>query len=183
MGGNRIKIEKKLATHEIAAFLRMLADEVEGKGGVATNEFGWELHDFNKLKIGLIKEGGGQLALSLKVKGQGQVRQGEAPAAPDFTDIGELEYRPFKREMKVTFVEIAAGLDQGKIPPEELWRRFMAQSKRLIAFSGFGDPFYNDYWQACASMDTAVGVGDLAACRRHWQTLVSLKRDCHRRYK
>jgi len=49
MGDKKIAIEKTLNANQIAAFLRLLADELEGETSGEPNEFGSQLHDFNKL--------------------------------------------------------------------------------------------------------------------------------------
>lgn len=180
MSEKQITIKKTLDTNQIAAFLRLLASELEGTGGPATDEFGNQLHDFNKLKIGLIKQEGGQLSLSLKVKNRKQ----EGTVAPtEFADIAERDYRPFKQRLKSTFSDLTACANQGVLPSSELLSRFMAESKQLISFPGFGDPYYDDYWQACRAMEQAVKSESASTFQEKWAAVTTIKKACHRRFK
>ena len=180
MGEKKITIKKTVDSKQIAAFLRLLAAELEGEGTPAPNTLGVQLHDFNKLKIGLIKEEGGQLLLSLKVKNTG--RQAHV-AAPEFVDTAEQEYQPFKQGMKSTFSDLARCGEQGILPSVELLARFMAQSEKLVSFTGFGDQYYEDYTKACAAMKQAVEAGSAAAFQEKLAALTALKKACHQRFK
>lgn len=183
MGEKQITIKKTLDTNQIAAFLRLLASEVEGTGGSAIDEFGNQLHDFNKLKIGLIKQEGGQLSLSLKVKNCKQ----EAAVAPaeyaEFADIAERDYRPFKQRFKSTFSDLTSCANRTELPSSELLSRFMAESRQLISFSGFGDPYYDDYWQACRDIEQAVLSNSASAFQEKWAAVNTIKKACHSRFK
>jgi len=180
MGEKEITIKKTLDAHQIAAFLRLLAAELEGTGGAAIDEFGNQLHDFNKLKIGLIKQEGGQLSLRLKVK----TRHQETPVSTtEFTDIAEQDYRPFKQRLKPTFSELTNCAKQAVLPSSELLARFMAESQQLISFPGFGDLYYDDYWQACLGVEQAAKNGSAAAFQEKWAAVVAIKKACHKRFK
>ena len=180
MGGKKITIEKTSDVEQIAAFLRLLADELEGKPSSEANEFGKQLHDFNKLKISLIKQEGGQLSLRLKVK---DGRPTDTSASTEFADIAEQEYRPFKQRYKTTFAELTTCGNQGTLPPPDLLSRFMAESQQLLAFQGFGDPYYHDYQQACQSMQQAALDGSVSNFQEKLAAINTLKKACHRRFR
>ncbi|MDD5759684.1 MAG: GAK system XXXCH domain-containing protein [Desulfobulbaceae bacterium] len=180
MGDKKIAIDKTLSSNQIAAFLRLLADELEGKDNAEPNEFGNQLHGFNKLKISLIKQEGGQLSLRLKIKDSPKT----PPAATSqFIDTAEQEYRPFKQQYKATFTELTSCAHSGLLPAAELLARFMSESRKLISFQGFGDPCYDDYIQACLAMEQAVKDGELAHFQEKFSVLNALKKSCHQRYK
>ena len=180
MGEKKITITKTVEGKQVAAFLRLLAAELEGKGNPELNEFGIQLHDFNKLKMGLIKQEGGQLSLHLKIKNYGQ----ETPGTnPESIDIAEHEYRLFKRHMKSTFVELTHCAEQGALPSPKLLALFLSQSTELISFPGFGDPYYDDYTQACSAMKQAVEEGSTAAFQEKLTAISALKKACHQRFK
>lgn len=180
MDRKKITIKKTLDVSQIAAFFRLLAAELEGTPPLESNELGKQLHDFNKLTIALIKQEGGQLALSLKVKERGQKA---AIATTEFTDVAEHDYRPFKRHLKSTFAELGTCASQATLPSTELLSRFMAESQRLISFPGFGDTHYSDYWQACLAMDQAAKNGTALAFQEKWAAVNAIKKACHSRYK
>lgn len=179
MGDKKITIDKTLDVNQIAAFLRLLADELEGKNNGEPNEFGNQLHGFNKLKISLIKQEGGQLSLRLKVK---DGKEASIVSATAFTDIVE-EYRPFKQHYKATFAELTSCANQGVLPAADLLSRFMAESQQLISFPGFGDLFYAEYKQACLAMEQAVKDGQLTAFQEKLAAIRALKKACHQRFK
>ncbi len=180
MGDKKIVIDKTLDVNQIAAFLRLLADELEGKASAEPNEFGSQLHDFNKLKISLIKQEGGQLSLRLKVKDN---KQAVNAATMEFTDIAEQDYRPFKQRHKATFVELSSCAKQGELPGPDLLMRFMTESQQLIAFPGFGDTYYNDYKQACLALEQAVNAGSVPDFQEKLAVINAQKKACHRRFK
>ena len=180
MGENKITITKTAEGKQVAAFLRLLAAELEGKDNPELNEFGIQLHDFNKLKMGLIKQEGGQLSLNLKIKNYGQ----ETPDTnPEFIDIAEHEYRLFKRRMKSTFLELTHCAEQGILPSPKLLALFMSQSAELVSSPGFGDPYYDDYSQACSAMKQAVEEGSAAAFQEKLAAIRANKKACHHRFK
>jgi len=180
MGEKKIEIEKTVDMKRAAAFLRLLAAELEGTGDQEKNEFGIQLHDFNKMKIGLIKEAGGQLALTLKVKGLSPTE--DLPKG-EFTDVTALAYRPFKLEMKATFAELKTCASQATLPSPELLKRFMGQSRKLITFTGFGDSYYHAYWQACLAMEEAARAGRTADFQERLAAVNAIKKECHQRFK
>jgi XXXCH domain-containing protein len=180
MGESKIAIEKTVDMNQAAAFLRLLAAELEGTTSSELNEAGIRLHDFNKMKVRLIKREGGKLALTIKVKNQ----NGKGPeGTAEFTDVVAQDYRPFKQEIKATFAQLRECASQATLPPSELLSQFMAQSKRLIAFPGFGDPYYHDYWRACQDMEQAVKEGSAPAFQEKMATIATLKKACHHRFK
>lgn len=177
MGESKIAIEKTVDMNQAAAFLRLLADELEGKSSPELSEAGIQLHDFNKMKVRLIKQEGGQLALTIKVKNQ----SGKVPeATAGFDDIAARDYRPFKQEMKATFNSLREWAGQATLPPLELVAQFMSQSQRLTAFPGFGDSYYQEYWQACQGMEQAVKDGSISGFQ---ERLAAIKKNCHHRFK
>ena len=180
MDENKITIKKAVDANQAAAFLRLLADELEGKGTSVSNESGVQLHDFNKLKIALIKQAGGQLALTFKVKDH---QHESLVASQKFTDIAERDYRPFKQEMKATFSQLTACASQATLPSPELLAQFMTQSQRLITFKEFGAPFFHDYWQACLAMEQAAKGQDARAFQERMAAIQALKKECHQRFK
>lgn len=180
MGEKKITIKKTVDIDQVATFLRLLADELEGKSVSEFSEFGYQLHDFNKLKVALIRQEGGQLALSLKVKGSGH---GAPSPAPDFNDAAESDYLSLKQQLKVTFVELNGCASQNILPSAEVLGRFMKQSHRVISFPGCGDYYYNDYWQACLAMEQAVDNGSAADFQEKMAAINTIKKACHRRFK
>jgi len=180
MGDKKIAIDKTLDVNQVAAFLRLLADELEGKNSAVPNEFGSQLHDFNKLKISLIKQEGGQLSLRLKVKDSKQVA---TASATEFTDIAEQDYRPFKQGYKTTFTALTSCANQNVLPSPDLILRFMTESQQLISFQGFGDHYYNDYKQACVTMEQAVKDGSTLAFQEKLAAIRAIKKACHQRFK
>ena len=180
MDEKKVTIKKTVDANQAATFLRLLADELEGINSPVADAAGIQLHDFNKLKIALIKEEGGQLALTFKVKEHNRQRP---VAATEFTDISEREYGPFKQQLKATYSQLLSLASQATLPAPELLAQFMAQSKRLITFAGFGDPYYHDYWQACLAMEQAVSAGQIAAFQERLAAIQALKKACHQRFK
>jgi len=181
MGEKKIVIDKTADVAQTAAFLRLLADELEGKSSPEPDEYGRQLHDFNKLKLCLIKQEGGEFSLRLKVK------SAAGPSAlrpmPEFTDIVVSDYRPFKQGLKATFAELTSCANQGQLPSPELLARFMAQSQQLVGFQGFGDFYYADYSQACREMADAVEHADAAVFQERIAAIQAIKKSCHRRFR
>lgn len=176
MEEKKFTLEKTLDAHQVASFLRLLADELEGKNSPESNDLGWQLHGFNKLKIGLIRKEGGHLSLRLKIKDQ-------VTTPAEFTDVAEQNYKPFKQLMKSTFSELTACANQGRLPAADLLTRFMDQSRRLIAFPGFGDTYYDEYWQTCQALEQETNDGNIAGFQKQITAITAIKKSCHNRFK
>lgn len=180
MGDKKIVIDKTLDANQTAAFLRLLADELTGNSNLEPNEFGCQLHGFNKLKISLIKQEGGRLSVRLKIK---DGLQGSPALSSEFTDVAAQDYRPFKQLLKATFAELNSCGKQGVLPSPELLSRFMAESQQLVSFPGFGDPYYDDYHAACRAMAQAVRDGSPPAFQEKLAAINTIKKACHRRFR
>ena len=181
MDEKQITVDRHLPAPAIAAILRQLADELEGKAPNEQAPPPWQLHGFNKLKMKLIRDEGGQLVLRFKIK-NGDAPPA-APASSAFIDIAEREYRPFKNQFKATFAELTALADRGGLPSAELAGRFWDQARRLTAFPGFGDPHYEEFWQACQALGARVEANDRAGFAAQVAAITELKRRCHRQFK
>lgn len=160
-----------------------------------------ELGDVAKLKLSLKREDDG---FAVKMK----IRLPDAPPRPsplDYLDVpprheeslppagaaetesvtdGEREsYRSLKKRMKKSFGAIRESLRSGDAPTRDLVDAFLADSRRMTGFRGYGDEHYEAYDRAVDRFRDAWDAADMPACQTAVQDLDRLKKTCHERYK
>jgi XXXCH domain-containing protein len=183
MSDKKVKIEKTLASDQIAAFLRLMADEIEGKGGESLREIGLDLHSFNKIKLGLIKSEGGQLTLTLKVKSDGRQSVDVSEKLKEFEDLAEMKYRPLKKIFNDTFRAMARAVTSQSLPAQSLVTDFLAQARAMVAYPGFGDDYYDQFSRTCEQLSTAFLAKDVTGFAEIFSRIAAQKKECHGRYK
>lgn len=179
----QIKIQKTLERSQIAAFLRMLATEIED-GSVASdgNEFGVDLHNFNKLKVRLVRQAGGQLHLKLNIK-DGDSENDHSTVLEEFEDIADTRYKPLKKQMAATFKELARTLERNTVPSAQSVEMFLAQAEKMVSHPGFGDEHYDLFLKECRDFKRLCLAHDVAGASAQHVKITSLTKECHRRYK
>ena len=187
MSKKEIKIEKELTSDQIADFLRLLADEVEGRTVMEKTDLDIDLHNFNKMKIGIVKSHGGGLSLKLKIKDKKSMkappRQPQKRRHPPFEDVADLKYRPLKKQLNRTFKAIGDSLRKKELPPDPTMTTFMDEAKLMISYPGFGDDHYDRFHAACRDLQQAFKDGDRSRMAELHAHLNELKKQCHNRYK
>lgn len=175
----------------LARLFREMADRLEGKEPVNGEEFGVSTGEFFKLKLGVKRELDGY-GVKVKVK-PWQPREAPAggpasdPASPEAAAPGAKgglpKYKSLKKRMKGQFKAIYDRLLNDALPDAAVVEAFLADSKLMIAYPGYGDEFYDEYDTLCLGFREAFERGDLAACKTAAQELNRIKKDCHDRYK
>ena len=97
--------------------------------------------------------------------------------------LAEEKYRPLKKAMKKSFVLLKESLDSGRWPPKAALEQFLAEARVMISYPGFGDQFYEDFWQGCQALLAAHEEQDLARFRECLELVRARKKECHARYK
>ncbi len=183
-----IKIENSLAAEQVAGFLRTLADELEGKNEGGLQQYGLELHDFNKIKLGLRRGEAGELFLKIKVR-DSQVRQRHAAGMEktkkggDEEDPGRMEYRILKKRLKANFAALGKAINAQELPERHIVQAFLQDSRRMTAWPGFGDPFYQEYNRLCTAFEEASNEKDPTRLAECFHNLTLCVKSCHARYK
>ncbi|MBU0483712.1 MAG: GAK system XXXCH domain-containing protein [Proteobacteria bacterium] len=182
MDSKKIKIEKTLHREQIASFLRMMAAAIEGQGGDDLEDYGVDLHSFNKLKLGLVRQQGGQLTLTIKVK-TSEITGMNKGNEMDFEDVAETKYRPLKKIIKASFNQIKTSVAENKLPAAAVLDEFLAQVKTMTSYQGFGDEYYGVFNEACRELKEAFRNKDLASFIDLCARVDNLHKECHARYK
>lgn len=172
----------------LARFFREMADRLEGKEPVNGTEFGVDPGDFYKLKVGLKRDLDGY-GIKVKVK-PWQPRDLFGDPAPDRPETDEPpvaaglpKYKSLKKRMKGQFKHIYDRLLNDALPETDVVSAFLADSRLMTAYPGYGDEYYAEYDAARAVFQDAFEREDLAACKSAAQELNRLKKECHARYK
>lgn len=181
-----IKIENHLEAEQIAGFLRTLADELEGKKEGGLQQFGIDLHDFNKIKLGLSRGEAGELFLKIKVRDR-TARRGHAGAEKlkkgGEEDPGRMAYRILKKRLKAKFAALGKAINDKELPGRDMVQAFIQDSRQMTAWPGFGDPFYEEYNRLCDAFDQASNDKDPARLAECFRELTACVKSCHDRYK
>ncbi len=172
MRRKKIHIERNLDTEQVAGFLRALADEIEGRCPSSLEQYGIDLQDFQKIKVGLRKGETGELILKIKVRG----------SRPEKKRHGSLSYKHLKKRMKATFSLLGGEITAGAVGGD-LLAAFLEDARQMISFPGYGDEFYEEFSDHCDALADAHKNGDMAGMRAAFTGLARCKKDCHDRFK
>ncbi|MGL1861679.1 MAG: GAK system XXXCH domain-containing protein [Pseudodesulfovibrio sp.] len=174
-----VKIDKFLTKKELPEFFRQLADAIE-KGGEGELSCA---NDFQKLKIS-VRDEFGQVSLQAKIKSSKECR----PAFDTLDDGKHVQpskprYEELKKRMGNSFKVLFKMIHQGQVPPKDAVESFLADSKLMVEYPGYGDPSYEIYTKACADFAAAFESGDIATLNEAVDLLVHQKGHCHAKYK
>lgn len=167
------KIYRDASDDTLPNLLRELADAIEQGGTDAVPVPA----GFDRLKLSF-RTRSGQLFMKGKFK---TPRRDDAPNM-DFMDYDEYDkpgYSSLKSHMKTNFRTILRHAHRGELPPAEVLSSFMADSRLMVTYPGYGDEFYPEYLSACERLEAAYAAGDVAAFRAEADTLAALKARCH----
>lgn len=178
---SRNKIERYMSREELPAFLRELADALEGKAadGMECPE------DFSKMKL-TAKERYGKMEVNLKTApGDMEVCLGseDTPLEPAATKDEKPSYKTLKKRMKGSFKMIFRMIHDDTIPPKEAVDEFLADSKLMVDYPGYGDEYYDEYAEVCDAFAAAYEAEDMPELHKTVDMIQSLYSHCHARYK
>lgn len=174
-----VKIDKFLAKDELPEFFRQLADALE-KGGEGELSC---VDDFRRLKIS-VRDEFGQVSLRTKIKARGECQPDIDELADESSGrLTKPKYKDLKDRMESSFKVIFKMIHQGKIPPKVAVESFLADSKLMISYPGYGDSYYDVYTVACNDFAVAFESGDIDKLNETVDILVLQKGHCHAKYK
>lgn len=190
-----VEIESLLDLNRAAALIASLGQGLE-TGRLEVGERSFAPAGLKSLKISLKCSGRGlppgQCKLKLKIKSaldrsmptdQG-APSGQAASAcrPDALQP-KSGYKSLKNRMKRSYKAIRSSIEAGILPDDGLVDEFVADSGRMVAYPGYGDPMYPAYTASVLMLRDAVRDLDLAAATVAVGELEHLKRECHKLYK
>lgn len=85
--------------------------------------------------------------------------------------------------MKKTTKLIAGAVADGQLPSPLVMADFMGQVKAMISYPGFGDAHYAVFLAACEALNSAYREKNQADFSGCFATVLSLKKECHLRFK
>jgi len=181
-----IKIENSLAAEQVAGFLRTLADELEGAREGGLQQFGIDLHDFNKIKLGLRRGETGELFFKIKVReNAAKERQAvkERPKKGGDEDPDQQQYKVLKKRLKANFAALGRAILAKELPEPHIMQAFLQDSREMTGRPGFGDPFYEEYSRLCSAFEEADKAKDPVRLAECFHNLTACMKSCHARYK
>ncbi|MEN8135579.1 MAG: GAK system XXXCH domain-containing protein [Thermodesulfobacteriota bacterium] len=99
------------------------------------------------------------------------------------SEVFEQKYRPLKKMLKKSVKNIAGSVASNQLPPALVMDDFMAQVKVVVSYPGFGDEYYPTFTVACDALYKAYRKKDQPLFVECFAVVVSLKKECHHRYK
>ncbi len=191
MKPNEKKLKRSMTAPETAAIFRRMAKVLEGNGPAVEDPVEGLLADFSKATIKLKRKGG-----RITFKAKAETADGPTAAAgtdapepipatetPRGSDPAKPKYKALKKRMKSTFGRIGDSLAEDRLPDGETVTAFLTDSKLMVTYPGYGDPFYGDYSEACRRLASAFDDRRWGAFKEAYLALRRLKSDCHDRFK
>ena len=176
------KIRREMDSLSLSTFFKRLADEFGGEGNGSDGDLAGICNDLQKFEL-KIKPYGNYYKLRLKVEHAQSAATGIVKDSDSAVVEKPEKYKPLKKRMKKDFKAISTTLDTNRLPESEIVDRFIADSRRMIEFEGYGDIHYDAYRQAYEQFRKAYIANDFDAVKHHFEVLGSLKRECHKAFK
>ncbi|WP_415719694.1 GAK system XXXCH domain-containing protein [Maridesulfovibrio sp.] len=182
----KTKIEKYIQPGELPAFLRKMADALEG-GAPEDDAYLVMIEGFKKLKINIRNEFG-HTAVKVTAKPMPEEND-EIPddktenSAAEEATTDKPKYKTIKKRMKASFKVIFKSVHAGTIPPAGVVEEFMADSQLMVSYEGYGDEYYDEYMEACEKFQQACTDSDVEAAHKACDEINSITAHCHSRYK
>jgi XXXCH domain-containing protein len=179
------KIEKYIQPGELPEFLRKIADALEGE---ASEEDAYlvMIEGFKKLKINIRNEYG-HTAVKVTAKPMSmdkeECSEAEVVSQAEQSSSTKPKYKNLKKRMKASFKVIFKSVHAGTLPPPEVVDEFMADSRTMVSFEGYGDEYYDEFIAACDKFQQACNDSDVEAAHNACDEINSITAHCHSRYK
>ncbi|WP_419783198.1 GAK system XXXCH domain-containing protein [Maridesulfovibrio sp.] len=180
------KIEKYIQPGELPAFLRKMADALEG-GASEEDAYLVMIEGFKKLKINIRNEFG-HTAVKVTAKPMPAEKEEIAEdkiesSVAEETASAKPKYKSLKKRMKASFKIIFKSVHAGTLPPAGVVEEFMTDSKLMVGFEGYGDEYYDEFTEACGQFQQACNDSDIDAAHKACDEINSITAHCHSRYK
>lgn len=186
------KIKQSVPFEALGDYLRHLADAVENK----TERLPSELIDLpepiGKMEMkGKARDGHWELKIKIKARPAADPdRPMSAGRRATVESAGPLrypkiDYKTLKKRMQESFKDIGKRLAAQQLPEVQVLREFLADSERMVTFSGekYGGSYYPAYREACRRLSEAHASGNLNDFKAAYAALDQMKKDCHKAYK
>ena len=181
------KIKRMVPLSQVPAFLRSIADALEGRA----NDQWPRLTDLpmpiTKLEI---KGKAGRETWKIKVRVETEARVETPPVsmtAESSSAAGRpaSDYKRVKKQLKTAFDGIREAITAHHQPTPEVVMTFRTSAEKMMTFTGtaYGEPHYAVFRKACQRLVEAYEAGNWEMLRASYFALVQLKRDCHKAYK
>ena len=179
------KIEKYIQPGELPAFLRKIADALEG-GASEEDAYLVMIEGFKKLKINIRNEYG-HTAVKVTAKPMPAEKEDNSETETDSTieqsGSTKPKYKSLKKRMKASFKIIFKSVHAGTLPPTEVVDEFMADSRLMVSYEGYGDEYYDEYMAACDKFQQACNDSNVEAAHKACDEINSITAHCHSRHK
>lgn len=174
----------KLSKNEAAAFLREVADCLEGTETFSSALSLLECSDFKQLKITIKQKHTDDIHLKIKSKpiNYRDAISGDKPA--DFHGIEKPKYKKLKKKIKEEFTLIHEALSANLMPDVALMKSFLLNSELMVSYGEkYGAIYYAPYESTCTRFRAAYESDDLLSVKAIYQELSQIKTACHQEYR
>lgn len=174
MSDTEKKIKQKMTRAEVCAFLRQVADILEGK-----NQPDVVVMDIDPEKPGKIKISIEDQQDGFFVKAKIKHREPDSPEAGD----GKEKYKALKKRMKQEFKDIHESITENRFPAQNVVEAFIGDSGKMMEYPGKGNEYYPEYAMAVDGFASAWEARNISQMKMSLDVLNKVKDDCHARYK
>ena len=182
------KVKHQLPFDELPAYLRQLAAALENETDRLPEELKNLPEPIAKFEIkGRARDALWELKIKIKAASTLEPVNptDEASAETVAPTKAKVKYKSLKKKMKSTFKNMGESLEALNLPEPELMSAFLADSERMLSFTGkkYGEMHYPAYREACRLLAKAYEAKSLMGCKSAYDNLNQLMKDCHKEYK
>lgn len=184
------KIKHRLPFEELPAYLRQLAVALENKADNLPEELKNLPEPIAKFEIkGRAREDAWELKIKIRAETAPElesVKSADDVAAETTAPTrAKVKYKQLKKKMKSDFKTMGESLEALKLPEPEIMRAFLAESDRMLSFTGkkYGESHYPTYREACRQLAKAYEARSVVGFNSAYDHLNQLMQDCHKEYK
>lgn len=156
---------------DVAEYLRMIADRIEGNQTISETFSMASLKGFTKLEIEIKREDAGAFQLKMKAK----VPEVEAQAKPGEEGQFKPDYKEVKKRIAKGFKEIKQALYKNSLPTDVAVASFLNDAEIICSSEGEYETSYVAFKEGCAELKKAFEEKDIQVLVSTFAKIKSLK--------
>ncbi len=148
---------------DVASFIRMIADQVEGIETDTETMSMPSIQDFEKIDLEIKREEAGAFRLKMKAKLPGVEEEVDEEDVEVEAEEPKADFKTLRKRMDKAFKDIKQALYKDTLPVELSVNTFLQDSEYLVDNDEGGNDFYPAFKDACTEFESAFEQKDVPA--------------------